>query len=321
MQFSRREIIDQYLLFKNALNDDDQRTLAEQILNWAILDIWLAHPFADHRLPNPVQITTVAGTRTYVLPSYFGRLPPRVEFLRNLTTGAKIWLRSQDRLDTERPINGTTLESAGTPDLAVIGGVVGVSVQPAAAGQALEVLSSSADDTDVRVTVEGVNSGGNWDETQVTLTGLVAVAIGTWKEPLVNFAKAYPAGTTPPTALTSSRGTVTLRVAGAGATLQALLPEESAREFPSLILSPKPLTAGELIGIPTLRAPKRLLYDADEVPRYWGSAILERMKDYWNVSSGENRDLPMRFGPALTKLVQHDNATQTGRIRTRGFSG
>lgn len=320
MQFSRREILDHYLRWKNALDDDDQRTLAEQILNWAYTDVWMTHPFADHRLPNPIQVTTVASTRAYVLPDYFGRLPPRVEYLTNLSTGGRLWLRNQDQLDSERPINGTTLEAAGNPDRAVIGGMVGVRVQPSAAGQALEVLSDNVADTDVRVLVEGVNSDGNWDETQVTLNGTGAVAIGTWKEPLLTFSKAYPAGVTAPTPLTSSRGTVTLRIV-AGATLQVLLPEESAREFPSLVLSPKPITAGEIIGVPTIRGPKRLLYDADEVPRYWGPALLERMKDYWNVASGESPNLPMRYGPALTKLIQHDNSTQVGRIRTRGFQG
>lgn len=321
MQFSRREIIDQYLTWKNALGDDGQRTLAEQIINWAMLDIWLAHPFNDHRLPTPIQITTVASTRAYVLPSYFGRIPPKVEVLRNLTTGRRIEIKSLDALQELRPETGSDLEVAGVPSLAAISGMVGVSVQPAAAGQALEVLSNSADDIDIKVLVEGVDSTGAWNETQVTLTGTTAVAIGTWKQPLVNFSKAYPAGTTPATPLTSSRGTVTLRVASAGATLQTLLPEESAREFPSLILSPKPVTAGDIIAVPALRAPKKLLYDADEVPRYWGAALLERMKDYWNVASGERQEVPMRYGPNLTALIAYDNSSQPGRIRTRGFQG
>lgn len=321
MDMSRREVVDQYLLWRNALGDDDQRTLAEQILNWAVQDIWMAHPFSDHRLPSPVQVTTIASTRAYVLPSYFGRVPPRVEHLRNLTTGHKLWIRNQEQLDEERPLNGSSLETAGVPDMAAIGGMVGVSVQPSSAGQALEVVSSDVNDTDVRVLVEGVNTAGNWDETQVTLNGTTAVAIGTWAQPLLTFSKAYPAGTTPATPFTSSRGTVTLRTVAGQSTLQTLLPEESDRSFPSLVLSPMPMTAGQIIAIPTIRAPKKLLYDADALPRFWSSAVLERMKDYWGVGTGERPDLPMNPGPALARLIQHDNSTQLGRIRTRGFRG
>ena len=143
------------------------------------------------------------------------------------------------------------------------------------------------------------------------------MAIGTWKPPLVHFSKAYPAGTDPATADTSSRGTVTLRVASAGATLQVLLPEESARAFPSVVLYPKPATAGEIIGIPALRAPKRLLYDADAIPRFWSEALIEQMKAFWAVSVGSAEDVSR---PALLQLVAFDNASQRPP-RTRPFTG
>ncbi|MGE3278030.1 MAG: hypothetical protein AB7O67_23205 [Vicinamibacterales bacterium] len=316
---TQREILDEFLRFRSALGDTDQRKLAVLLLNRAYLNVWLAHPFNDHRLPAPIQVTTVANTRTYALPAYFGRIPPRVDYLRNVTTGAKLTLTPLDRLLEEHPASGTSLESAGIPIRAALAGPVGVSVQPSAAGQALEVVSDNASDTDVRVSVEGLNGDDEWDETQVTLTGTSAVAIGTWKDPIVNFSKAYPNGTTPATENTSSRGTVSLRVVSDSSVLGVLLPEESAREFPSLVLSPKPVTAGEIIAIPAIRAPKRLVYDADEVPRFWASAILEEMKALYQVSAGEIADDSRIQRTALARLVAHDNSGVEGRIRTRPF--
>lgn len=319
---SRRELIDQFLTWKGANGDTGHRDRAEYALNQAMGDIWRCHPWNDHRLPAPIQITTVVDTRTYVLPGYFGRIPPQVKYLRNLTTGKQIEIKTLDQLEAEHPETGTDLETAGVPYHAAIASPVGVAVQPSAAGQALEVVSSEADDTDIKALVEGVDSTGAWNETQVTLNGTVAVAIGTWKTPLVTFSKAYAEGdTTIGTEHTSSRGTVTLRLAGGGATLQSLLPEESARTFPSLILYPKPVTAGELIAVPALRAPKRMIYDADLVPDGWDSALLERMNDLWAVGTGEAGSLPVRKGPALIDLVAYDNTTQPGRIRRVPFRG
>lgn len=306
---TRREILDSYLTWRGALGDADQRTLAGILLNRAYRHIWLMHPFNDHRLPNPIEITTVAGTRSYILPQYFGRIPPRVTHVRNLTTGRLIDVIALDALQALRPDTGTSLEAPGVPTHLAVGGSVGVGVQPTAAGQALEVVSDDAGDTDVRVLVEGLDSTDQWNETQVTLNGTTAVAIGTWKPPLVNFGKSYPTGTDPVTAGTSSRGTVTLRVAPGGATLQTLLSEESAREFPTVILSPKPAAAGEIIGIPALRAPKRLLYDADVIPRFWSEALLETMKASWAVSAGDGPG-ETRPTPAVVQLVAFDNAQQ-----------
>lgn len=321
MEFlSRRELLDDWLTWKGGLGDSDKRDEAARLLNRAYMHIWMAHPFNDHRLPNPIQITTVQNQRTYALPGYFGRIPPRVTKLRNVSTARELEVRSLDDLTLEDPRSGTTLEVAGTPRLAAIGAPVGVSVQPSATGQALEIVSDSVDDIDIRVTVEGLDSTGTWNETQVTANGTTAVAIGTWKEPIVHFAKAFPAGTDPVTPYTSSRGTFTLRVV-AGATLQTLLPEESGREFPSLVLSPKPLTAGEIIAIPAIRAPKRLLNDSDAIPQFWGEALLERMRDLVQVTDGESRGDNALYGPAVVRLIAHDNTRDNNRIRTRAFLG
>lgn len=317
MQQTRREILDEFLAMVGARRDTDARNRAELLLSRAIMNIWLARPWADHRLPVDPQITTVVGTSVYALPQYFGRIPPFVERIPNLTTGGSVQIVSYEQLRELEPTFGTSLASRGTPRVAAIGSPVGVRVQPSSSGQALEAVSSDGSDTDVKVLIEGVNSDGEWDEAHVTLTGAVAVAVGTWKAPIVNFAKSYPAGTTPATEHTSSRGTVTLRVAGGGATLQSLLPEESAREFPALTLAPAPATAGEVYAIPTLRAPKKLLYDADEVPRFWGSAVLEEMVILWKLADGEvpSTALPR---PELARLIGHDNTTGP-RTRVRPF--
>lgn len=310
MQRTRRELLDEFLRHVSDVGDVTSRDVAEDYLNRAIATIWKAHAFRDHVLPDPVQVTTVASQRTYALPAYFGRVAPWARTLRNMTTAATITVRNREALERDYPDLGTTLEAAATPRFAFIGGVLGARVQPAAAGDALEVLSDSASDTAVRVLVEGVNSAGEWDETQVTLSGTSPVALGTWKAPLIRFAKAYPAGTAAPTEGTSSVGTVTLRVVGPGATLQVLLPEESAREFPSLTLYPKPQTAGEIIAIPTVRAPKRLLYDADVLPRHWDDAVLEEMSALWKEHGGVIASAADLKKPQLLRLIAFDNTAQ-----------
>lgn len=307
MQRTRRELLDEFVAHVGDRGDATSRSIADSYLQRALSTIWLAHAWQDHRLPSPVQVTTVANLATYALPQYFGRVMPQVREIRNLTTGGTIRLRNREALEQEYPDIGSSLEQAGAPRYAFVGGVVGVSVQPSAAGQALEALSDSASDTDVRVLVEGINSTGEWDETQAQLNGTTPVALGTWRAPLITFAKSYPAATTAPTPGTSSVGTVTLRVVGPGATLQVLLPEESARDFPSLTLYPKPATAGELIAIPALRAPKRLLYDADAVPRFWDDALLEEMEALWRARGGEAASAAEIKRPQLLRLIAFDN--------------
>lgn len=319
-QYSFRELLDTFLDWKGNKGDVDQRATAVLLANRAYMSVWMQHPFNDHRFLSPLQITTVASQRVYPLPPYFGRIPPRVTTLNNLSTGGQLRVLSLDDLQREYPVTGTSLEAAAVSRWAAIGGPVGVTVQPSSAGQALEVVSSAAADTDIRVLVEGLDSNSMYNETQVTLNGVTAVAIGTWKDPIINFSKAYPNGTEPATAGTSSRGTVTLRTVSGASTLQQLLPEESAREFPSLVLYPKPVTAGEVIAIPALRAPKRLLYDADEIPKFWSEALLERMKELSQVSDGASLGDRAMAGPEVVKLVSLDNAMQAP-MRTRGFRG
>ncbi|MCC6989953.1 MAG: hypothetical protein IT181_13190 [Acidobacteria bacterium] len=310
MQVTRRELLDEFLRHVGDVGDTTSRLTASDYLNRAIRTIWLAHAFRDHRLPSPVQVSTIASQRTYVLPQYFGRFPAMTRQLRNLSTGGVITVRNQEALEAEAPTMGSTLEQAGAPRYAFLSAPVGVSVQPTGT-QALEVVSDSASDTDIVVQVEGLDSTGAWNETQVTLAGTSAVALGSWQAPLITFSKAYPYGTAAVTAGTSSRGTVTLRVASAGATLQTLLPEESAREFPTLTLYPKPSASGELIALPCIRAPKRLLYDTDEIPRYWTDAVLEEMAALWREQNGEAgsaADLPR---PHLLRLIAFDNTAHS----------
>lgn len=330
MMMSRREILDTFLRRRGQLGDSVARIRAAQALNGAYLSLWLSHPWRDHLLPFPVEVTTVANQRAYALPQYFGRVPPRTTYLRNLTTGRKVGFVEQSILEELRPDAGSSLETAGVPEYAYIGGPVGVRVQPAWSGPTLEVLSSSTSDTGVRVVIEGVRAVldpgtlsllREWGDVSVTLTGTSPVEVGLWSF-VSNFTKAYPDGVTPPTPDTSSVGTVTLRTVSDSANLQSLLPEESAREFPSLVLYPKPVTAGEIIAIPTIRTPKRLRFDADECPRFWSNALMEEMNAIFMASNGDVQDAAQLPRPERTMLVMHDNSVAHNRpIRTRPFGG
>jgi hypothetical protein len=309
MQRTRREFLDEFLGHVGDSGDEVSRNAAEHLLNRALGTVWLANTWRDHVLPDPVQVTTVAGQRSYALPAYFGRIPPQTRSLRNLSTAGLIALRNRSELEREYPELGTSLETPGVPRFAYVGGVLGARVQPSSTGNALEVVSDNAADTDIRVLVEGVNSAGEYDEMQVTLSGTSAVGLGTWRAPLIRFGKSYPHGTAPATELTTSRGTVTLRIV-AGATLQALLPEESAREFPSVTLVPAPQTSGEVIAIPTIRAPKRVLYDADVLPRFWHDALFEEMVALWREKAGTVPSAATLPRPYLQRLIAFDNTAQ-----------
>src|SRR5574341_29459 len=155
--YSLRELLDIYQGWKGNRGDPDARDRARELCNRAYLSIWMHHAFNDHRLPTPVQITTVANQRTYALPPYFGRIPNRVTIIRNVTTGAKLAVQALDALQEGYPDQGTDLETATDPRIAAIAGPVGVTTQPSSAGQALEIISNHALDTDIRVLVEGLN--------------------------------------------------------------------------------------------------------------------------------------------------------------------
>lgn len=314
MQQSRRELVDEVLRLVGETDDDDARTLAEDLFNTGLLRIWMKHPWKSFRTPNQYQLVTVANQASYPLPHYFGRIPPTPAQIRNLTLGSVIALVGQDDVQAEFPTQGTTLETSGTPARCFIGGSVGVGVQPASTGQALEVVSSSAADVTVRVTIEGIDSNDRENRTQVTLTGIVAVAVGTWKK-IIGFSKAYPDGTDPTTERTSSAGNVTLQLVGSSA-LQVLLPIESAVDRPELTLHPKPSTANWSIAVPMLRLPRRAIYDSDMCPPLWGPALRDYILRNWRVSTGEIPEEGSTPYPALLDLISLDNVNggaQPGR--------
>lgn len=315
MQQSRRELVDQVLRLVGETDDPDARTLAEDLFNTALLRIWMKHPWKSFRSPNQYEFTTTANTGSYPLPHYFGRIPPTPSQIRNLSVGTLLTLVSQDDVQAEFPTQGTSLETAGVPARCFIGGSVGVGVQPSSAGQALEVVSSSAADVTVNVTIEGIDSNDRENRTQVTLNGAVTVAVGTWKK-VIAFSKAYPDGTDPTTERTSSAGNVTLQVVGGATTLQVLLPVESAVDRPQITLHPKPNTTGWTIAVPMLRLPRRAIYDSDMCPSLWGPALQDFMLRFWRVSTGEIPEDSGQPYPALLDLIGLDNVNggaQPGR--------
>lgn len=322
MQKTRRELLDDFVQFMGESEDVEARNTAERVLNRAVLGIWLKHAFQEFRSPVPFELTCVVNQMRYALPDYFGRVGPG-HHLRNLTRGGRpIAPRQAGDLAGDFPSTGTTSEQASSPIAYEVAGVCGVHTQPASTGQALEVVSSDAADTDVVVAIAGDDSFGRWTRNQVTLTGTTAVAIGTWAF-VDEFGKAYPASVTPATELTSSRGTVTLRRVSDAAELQRLFPQESAHEHAVLALYPKP-NAADVIAIPVIRKPKRLFQDADVLPWTWEAAIWEAMTIEWGVNTGE---IPkVQAGsvprPALVDLICYDNETaRAGASYTVPFGG
>jgi hypothetical protein len=322
VQQTRREIVEELLDFMGEAGDSDAEVSAVLVLNRIIQTIWLKHPWSDHLMPNPVEIATVANQRTYVLPDHFGRVRPNAA-MRNLTSGGMpMEPIAADAAEVEFPMAGTSLETPGLPQRFDLAGTVGIAVQPSSSGEALEVVSSSAADTAVKVTVEGPNAQGVWTRTTVTLTGTVAVAVGTFRNDVINFSKAYADGTDPATPGTSSVGSVTLRKVVGGTVLETLQPEESAHERRTVVIYPVP-DAVYTLALPFMRAPRRLIADSDEVPRFWGPAIIEEARLEWTLNGGDLDIVSFTNAkrPRLTELIEHDNSLRYAGWRATHFSG
>lgn len=313
MQKTRREAIDELLDFVGELNDTGARDSAERIFNRALESIWMKHSWSQFASPAPLQVTLVANQRSYALPDHFGRFRSLRKAGRNVTRGTDVDYINHDELLEQHPEAGTALEVASDPYLCTIAGVCGVSTQPSPSGEALEVVSSSVADTDIKVSIVGDDSSGRNLRSQVTLNGTTAVAIGTWGY-VDEFGKAYPAGTDPATEYYSSRGTVTLRKVSGGTVLQTLFPEESSRKHQVLTVYPKAVRA-DVLSFPFIRGVNRLVHDADPLPANWGPAVFEEMFINWRVMNGDVRDAASIARPSFLELVQFENL-QTRRGTT-----
>jgi hypothetical protein len=306
MQQTRRELLDDFLGFATERGDSNARNVAERLLNRALLKVWLAHSWRCFVALEPLTVTTVAGTRSYALRSDFGRVTGRDGVVRNITTGARVLPADREQLEADDPSFGTAFERRGQPLRYLTDGSVGVHTQPAAAGEACEVLSSSSQDTTVRVFVEGVNAAGQYTRTQVTLTGTAAVSVGSWKR-IDRVGKSLPEGSDPATELTTSVGFVTLRTTADATELQVLLSDESAVDLPVLTLYPTPDAVYTLV-VPFMRAPRRLVHDADPLPRFWGNALFEEMCAEWAVNTKKVSSSAGIPRPHLNDLIMADNA-------------
>jgi hypothetical protein len=309
MHLSQRELLDDFMTFVGESGDTAARAIAARALNRALTVIWMRHPWAIFRSPVPFQLTLVVNQSRYSLPDYFGRVGPGK--IRNMTRGGcPLEPRQPGGLDRDYPWYGTTQEQAGLPMTWEIAGMSGVHTQPAVTGDPLEVVSDGVGDTDIVCAIAGDDGNGNWTRNQVTLNGTSAVSIGTWAY-VDEFAKAYQASSTPSTDLTSSRGNVTLRKVSGLTELQKLFSQETAREHAILTLYPKPSTA-DVLAIPVVRRPKRLLHDADSIPDLWEPAVWEEMLIQWAVNKGDI-SLAAAAGaprPALIDLIAEDNRTK-----------
>lgn len=312
---TRRELLDLFQARTGTVGDASARNEAELRLNLALDRVWRRMAWSQFLSPTPYQFTTVAGTRAYVLPAYFGRVASVGGRIRNLSRPSWLLPISNDELTEQYPEAGTAFEVAGCPQRYVLAGTCGVHTQPSSAGEACEAVSSSAADIVVRVVVEGLNAAGIETRTETILTGETAVDVGTWSK-IIAFAKAYPDGTTPTSEHTSSQGTVTLRTTSGLTELQALLPDESARELQTIVLQPTP-NAADTIAVPFLRRPRPLRYDADTVPQDWDDALLEAMLIDWRVDDG---DVTLDAGivtPRLDELVVLENSKMAQSRRER----
>jgi hypothetical protein len=318
MHQTRRELLDEFVRFVGDDADPTALSIAGAALQRAMTTIWLDRPWSLYRSPVPITLRLVVNQARYSLPDWFGRIGPGE--VRNVSLGGQPLPRLADgQLEEDYPTAGTDFEVAGRPRRYELVGVSGVHTQPLVTGEALEVVSSSTEDVAVRCLLAGTDAQGVWSRRQVTLSGATAVPIGTWGF-VDEFGKAYPEGTDPDTVL-SSAGTVTLRKVADATELQALLPQEAAREHRIFMVYPKPSIA-DVLTIPVVRKVKRLLYDADPLPEDWIPALWEEMGIEWQVNLGElsRAQASAAPRPKLAQLIGYENQQQPA-IRKKPFGG
>jgi hypothetical protein len=302
---TRRELIDDFVLFVSDQNDDQARSIAEGCLARALTTIWLALPWRVFRSPEPWQLTLEVNRAKYALPDIFGRIGPGE--VRNLTRGTTLTRFQDGEREQMYPMAGTSLEIAGAPSRYEIVGATGAHTQPATTGEELEALSSDSGDTDVVVSLAGEDPDRNWTRAQVTLNGTTPVSLGEWAY-VDELGKAFETGVTAPAFGQSSRGTILIRTVADETEIQSLFPQESARQHDVFAVSPKPASA-DVLALPIIRKPKRLFDTADTLPDLWGPALFEEMMIDWQVNGGEMPyatalQLPR---PHLLRLMQFEN--------------
>jgi hypothetical protein len=317
---SRRELLDDFLDYVVESGDATARSTAERLYNRALMTIWRKHPWRQFYMPQPIQLVTVAGQRSYVLPKHFGRVAGGK--IRNITRSYDIVGMEAEMLQTLHPEQGTSEEDAGKPDIYTVSGTCGVEVLLATAVP-IEVVSNVANDgPNAAWTVEGFDAAGIWRRVTGVFGGLAAVDVGTmipWM-----FSKAYVESFVPPTPLTSSMGTATLRLKFAPGDLAHLSPYESAVEHQIITFYPVPESDGDVIAVPFLRRPVRSLYDADVVPMDFSEAIFEEMVIQWRVNQGEmaTDQAGTALRPKFLDLLSYENSNRMGYPhRTRPFYG
>ncbi|HEY3486146.1 MAG TPA: hypothetical protein VGK49_12230, partial [Ilumatobacteraceae bacterium] len=263
-----RDALDQLLKDAGELGDAQARSIGLSLLNDAIYDIWMAHAWLDYQSPSPLAISLAAARSRYALPNHVGRLLDPVQ----LRTAPYAMLQpiARDLAGEAYKGMGTSDAPTGLPKHYGVTGIVGVLTQPASTGEAIEVVSSSASDTNVQVTVRGDDTDGVQRTVRVTLGGTSPVALGTFTW-LDEFGKAT-VNTATPTAGQSSVGTITLRTVTDQTTLQSLDKYESAREHKILQIYPVP-DAAYTLAVPFMRRPQPLVADSDPIPGDWWKAV------------------------------------------------
>ena len=315
---TRRELLDDVLDYVAHANDEGARTTMATILNRVLMRIWNFRAWSCLLEPVPYQFTTDTNTLVYPLPPQFGRIAGIDGQIRNLTTGRYLKPTTRTALEQYDPNIDTANEQAGQPQWYELPGTMPVTTQPSTAGDALEVVSDNAGDTTNVVEIEGTEIVGGvsmWTQKQVTLTGLAAVALGTWSQ-IDAFGKSYPDGITPATPMTTSVGVVSLQKAGGGAVLHRLQPHESAREVRTMRLYPKADT-GYVISVPFTRNLQRVLRDAAPLPEHWDNAAFEGCVLAWRSQTGDAPAEPPAVWPQLTELSMLENSITAQQRRQR----
>lgn len=129
----------------------------------AVQKVWNSKTWAFRK--RTYTVTTVSGTRDYVLPKYIGEIYK----ITSNTAPYILTAVSDDLFDTKIP-NPT---SSGNPFLYCLYEFLGCQVQPTSAASIL-VVSTSASDTTQQVLIKGIYGGEVTTET-VQLNGLISV--------------------------------------------------------------------------------------------------------------------------------------------------
>lgn len=249
-------------------------------------------------------LTTTANSRIlYTKFSY-----NKIELISDVTANNPLFLENEDTIREQDP----EMSQVGAPWVYSIWGYSYVRNQPSAAS-VVTLVSSSASDSNVNVTVQGISGG--VEQTEVINTNGVTPIAGT-----VSFTELF--------SIVSDGthvGTLTATTNAGGVTAAIIGPNGPTDEKQPIYLWPTP-TDARSIHVRGYRRPRTMIVDGDfpDLPSNYHElvligALIRSHKDLLRFSLAD-KVLQAEFIPKLEQLKKEDKNSRTNRAPVKGGS-